>query len=331
MDALIQRGWDANRVRQTVLVAGTAFGLGDLRRGARAHSRGCADLDQSCPGRAGRGCARGVDRSISHCSAGKRRHTRRRSESLRPDCGDFRSHRHRLHRLRDAFVRSRVRDCNHNLAARNRRLRFLARTYRADSRAGGKHRARLANYLPQGCTMSLRNSRADRNAEINCISRISFLKFLHTSPIWPFDGKDARRVPCNQTNSEERLMSTSAISTSLLNQEYFHTRQSDLEELGKALAPATCPALRPPLTTLRTLAKPGPLLVETRSPSTIASRISPPSARPCNPETWLALNKHSPISRPRFSKDQCNRVATPNPLTPLPQLLPRPLRARRSS
>ncbi|MES2390270.1 MAG: MFS transporter, partial [Acidobacteriota bacterium] len=36
-DALIQRGWDASRVRRTVLVCGTAFGLGILGA-AHAHT-----------------------------------------------------------------------------------------------------------------------------------------------------------------------------------------------------------------------------------------------------------------------------------------------------
>jgi ACS family D-galactonate transporter-like MFS transporter len=42
-DALIQRGWDASRVRRTVLVVGTAFGLGILGA-AQAHTAGRALL-----------------------------------------------------------------------------------------------------------------------------------------------------------------------------------------------------------------------------------------------------------------------------------------------
>jgi MFS family permease len=41
VDSLIQRGFDANRVRQTVLVAGTAFGLA-IFGAARAHSPAAA-------------------------------------------------------------------------------------------------------------------------------------------------------------------------------------------------------------------------------------------------------------------------------------------------
>jgi len=42
-DALIQRGWDASRVRRTVLICGTAFGLGILGA-AQAHTAGRALL-----------------------------------------------------------------------------------------------------------------------------------------------------------------------------------------------------------------------------------------------------------------------------------------------
>ena len=138
VDALIQRGHNANIVRQTVIVTGMAFGLA-IFGAASAHRPGDrADLDQPCPGRTGRGCASGMDRSLSHCAAGKRRHPRRRGELLWPDRCDFRAHRYRLHRLWNAFVRRRFRHRDRNPAARNRGLHLFAGTHRTNPRTGGK-------------------------------------------------------------------------------------------------------------------------------------------------------------------------------------------------
>jgi hypothetical protein len=53
------------------------------------------------------------------------------------------------------------------------------------------------------------------------------------------DGKNVENVPCQINRfSEETLMSTSAVSSNTLNQQiqqYFHTRQTDLHDLGQAL------------------------------------------------------------------------------------------------
>ena len=74
-DALIQRGWDANRVRKTVLVTGTAFGLG-LIGAAHAHTAERALLWISIS-IGGLSAAAPVGWSIPsiYCTAGKRRHS----------------------------------------------------------------------------------------------------------------------------------------------------------------------------------------------------------------------------------------------------------------
>ncbi len=138
VDALIQQGRNANRVRQTVLVTGMAFGLA-IFGAASAHSPvDSASLDQPRPGRTGRGRARSLDCSISHFAARERRHAGQRGEFLWSDRSHLCAHRYRLHRLRDPFLRRRICHRNHNPAARNCGLRFPSGTDRADSRAARK-------------------------------------------------------------------------------------------------------------------------------------------------------------------------------------------------
>ena len=96
VDALIRRGWNADRVRRTVLIGGTAMGLGILGAGARAYSRAGDLLDQRFDRRlvcrsAGRLVDPVVDRAGRHRGIGGRN-----TEPLQPDLGDRRAHRDRL-------------------------------------------------------------------------------------------------------------------------------------------------------------------------------------------------------------------------------------------
>jgi len=69
VDFLIQRGWNANRVRQTVLIVGTGVGLAVFWRGTSEQSASSAGLDQLGPRRAC-GCgARRLDGSFADCAA----------------------------------------------------------------------------------------------------------------------------------------------------------------------------------------------------------------------------------------------------------------------
>src|SRR5580704_5669402 len=114
----------------------------DLRRGQRSQFCGRPALDQPCSGRTGCGGARGVDRSIPDCAAGKRRHTGRRRELLWSDRRYFCADRDRLYCLRNALLRRRLRDRDSNPAAGDCGLYFSAGTNRTHPRAGGKRAVR---------------------------------------------------------------------------------------------------------------------------------------------------------------------------------------------
>ena len=135
VDALIRRGLDASRVRQTVLVVGTGFGLGILGA-AHAHSRrDGAFLDQHFAGRFGSCRAGGVDRAIADRAARKRRPARRNRQLLRTAGGDFGADCYGLRGDNHpcVFVGVRRRDCD--FIAGHCRIYFLAEPHRTNSGA----------------------------------------------------------------------------------------------------------------------------------------------------------------------------------------------------
>jgi ACS family D-galactonate transporter-like MFS transporter len=133
VDALIQYGRNANRVRQTVIVVGMVFGLA-IFGAARAHSPLTALVWISLA----------LGGSLVNFAKGKRRHPRQCGEFLRPDRGDFCADRYRIHCLRNALVRCRFRDRNHNPAAGDCGLHFLAGTDRTDTRTAVKMRVSVS-------------------------------------------------------------------------------------------------------------------------------------------------------------------------------------------
>jgi sugar phosphate permease len=108
VDALIQRGWSTTRVRQVVLVGGTAFGLGILGT-AHAHSAATA-LFWISMSIGGLSAASPVGWSIPSLIAprGKRWDIGGNSEFLQSTRGDCRADFYGLHRSSDAFLRRSV-------------------------------------------------------------------------------------------------------------------------------------------------------------------------------------------------------------------------------
>ena len=123
-------------------------------------------------------------------------------------------------------------------------------------------------------------------------------------------------------------MSTSAVSSSFLSQEqqYFQTRSTDLQQLGRRLGPATWPPLKPPSTILLRLARAVRLPMGVHSLLPNAIRISMPSERLSSREIWPRPNKRSVVSKAHFNKWPC-RLA----LSPLPSPVPLPAPAQKSS
>ena len=132
VDALIRRGCDASRVRQTVLVVGTGFGLGIL---GAAHAALCGhgpDLDQYFPGRSC-SCSTGrVDSAISDRAARKCRQTGRNRQLLRPASSDFSADRHGLCGVNHSRVYISICRRHGDLAAGHCGIYFLAEPYRTN-------------------------------------------------------------------------------------------------------------------------------------------------------------------------------------------------------
>ena len=104
VDFLVQRGWNASRVRRVVLIGGTAFGLGILGAAPCAHCGAGADLDQHLDRRtvcgiAGRLVGAVADRRPQRCGQGGRHH-----QFLRPDFGHLRADPHRISGLGAALL-----------------------------------------------------------------------------------------------------------------------------------------------------------------------------------------------------------------------------------
>ena len=111
---LIQRGWDANRVRQTVLWSrGMAFGLAILGA-AGARIAPMAALVWISLALGGLAAAAPVAWTVPSLIAPRESvgTLGGDGEFLRADRGDFGAHCYRLHCLRNAFLRGGVRDCN---------------------------------------------------------------------------------------------------------------------------------------------------------------------------------------------------------------------------
>lgn len=83
-------------------------------------------MDQLCVGRVGGGCASGVDRAISDCSAGNCGDTCQRGKFLWADRSYPGANCYRLYRRGNAFVRGGVRYRDRNFTAGDRGLCFLA-------------------------------------------------------------------------------------------------------------------------------------------------------------------------------------------------------------
>ena len=138
VDALIQHGCDANRVRQSVLVTGMAFGLAIF--GAASARSSAAALVWISLALGGLAAAAPVAWTVPSLIAPR--------ESvgtlggavnfLWSDCRDFCADRHRLHRLRNALLRRRLRDRDRNPDAGDCGLHFPAGKNRTDLRAGDK-------------------------------------------------------------------------------------------------------------------------------------------------------------------------------------------------
>lgn len=106
---------------------------------------------------------------------------------------------------------------------------------------------------------------------------------------------------------EEIPMSTSAVSSSSLNQQlqtYFQGRQSDQHQLGQALQSGDVSEAETDFNNITALGQNGPFPPGNRTRTASASRISLPSAKPCRAGTWRALNRllvnckaHSAIRR----------------------------------
>ena len=123
---MIRRGWDANRVRQTVLVVGMMFGL-CIFGAASAHSPAAAMVWISFAlGGSGGGRASGVDRAISDCSAGNCGDTCQRGKFLWADCSYLSANCYRLYRRGNAFVRGSFRYRDRDFTAGDCGLCFLA-------------------------------------------------------------------------------------------------------------------------------------------------------------------------------------------------------------
>ena len=104
VDTLIQRGWNPVRVRQVVLIGGTALGLGIFGATQSRHAVCRGFLDQHFDWRVVRGVAGRVVDSIVDRAAGKRGNAGRDFEFGEPDRGHRRADRYRIYSARDAFV-----------------------------------------------------------------------------------------------------------------------------------------------------------------------------------------------------------------------------------
>ena len=103
VDTLIQRGWNPVRVRQVVLIGGTALGLGifGATQSVTPVCRGF--LDQHFDRRAVRGLAGRLVDSVFDRAAGKCRNAGRNPEFGEPNRGHRGSDHHRIYHPRDEF------------------------------------------------------------------------------------------------------------------------------------------------------------------------------------------------------------------------------------
>ena len=138
VDDLLRRGYNANRVRQTVMVTGMALGLAIFgAASARTPVGALIWISLALGGLAAAG-AGSVDRSLSDIAAGKCWYACRSGKPLWPDRRDFCADRHRLHCLGNPLLRGRFHNRDRHPVAGNCGLHFLAGTHRTDPGAGRK-------------------------------------------------------------------------------------------------------------------------------------------------------------------------------------------------
>ncbi len=135
VDALIRRGADSSRVRQTVLVVGTGLGLGFLGRGPCTYPRHGTPLDKHFTRRSGCRGAGGLDRAFSDRAARKCRPAQRNRQFLRTARSDLGPDRDGLHGLCHTRVRVGIYRGDGDLAARNCGVCFPIEPHRTNSRA----------------------------------------------------------------------------------------------------------------------------------------------------------------------------------------------------
>ena len=131
VDELIQRGYDSSRVRQVVLVIGTAFGLGILGRCPCAQRIRCNFLDQHFTWWPRSSGARGLVDPVLDRPRGWGGTSRRNFKFWKSVDGHRRANRHRLYRLDHSFLFVGLRRRDHLFIDRHFWIRIFARAHRA--------------------------------------------------------------------------------------------------------------------------------------------------------------------------------------------------------